>query len=76
MFQISKELLEVIFCNRDKEVVVSFNNLMTISMQLGMREINLLTEGNKKAEDELSVNLETFKFIFKYVKNALRLIHK
>jgi len=73
MTHISKELMEVIFCNKNPEVIKSFNNLLTIFMLLNIRNVELLSQGNKNNEENMEIYLEINKNVFKYLRNAKKL---
>lgn len=76
MNNISSQLMEVVFCNKDKEVVEYFNQLLNDFMDMTIKCIESLTQGNKSNEDSLEHLLEVVKNVFKYLKNAKKLEHK
>ena len=49
----AEHLMEVIFCSKEKQVVVFFNELLGINMQLTLKEIEEVKNGGKKSEDNL-----------------------
>ena len=68
--------MEVIFCNKDPEVVYSFNAILNEFMGVTIKYIDSLNQGNKNIEDNLETSLEIIKNVFKYLKTAKRLEHK
>lgn len=68
--------MEVIFCNRDPEVVYSFNIILNDFMGVIIKLIDSLNQGNKSIEDNLETSLDIIKNVFKYLKAAKKLEHK
>ena len=72
----AEHLMEVIFCSQDPELVRCFNKLLGIVMNLSLKQIDLLRDGNKKSEDVLDTTLTICKNVFKYLRIARNLTHK
>lgn len=68
--------MEVVFCNKEQEVVVSYNEILNDFMGLTIKCIDSLNQGNKSSEDNLETNLDIVKNIFRYLKTAKKLEHK